>query len=668
METFGTSKMEDRLRDYLKNKVFFQKLQDNPLNGGHDILTFLAINPKVIKSPKVNPLLRMSITKDIMDFKNLDEHFFKFLACFIREFGEGPLVHLMGLDSWHLLAKLGQLEIGYESNISKDIVHWVDLADAIFQECKALDIDDLFYRVYSVALKIRSFILNLDIEKKISPQYQNIQLLIKEAYLRLQQNPKFIIAVLKTLQKDDFWDRQSDVQSSYRRFISNPYLIPHCQTNTPLLDCIRGGLSSADAWRQFPHANKADLKTDGIILFGQEIDDDMYFDGEIQQLSIIPNPEAAYNLCTDYLPDCTEQLPASASEQQDDFNAGYRGIDEGDILDREGLSPQQYLEFTERLRDPPRNAVEEDASELIEPTFVSTPGEPGARGEPGATGPAGPPGPKGEGGRDGLDGMDGVQGPPGNVLIIPTNLGSSKGPDNQLQSIISQAMQNLMGPPGPMGLTGLPGPSGPPGEPGIKGEEGEMGERGPRGPRGMVGAPGLEGKRGRPGRDGERGLSGPTGSKGEPGIQGLPGLVGQKGDRGYKGDAGAKGDEGNRGMAGEDGPPGLTGVPGEMGPRGFPGPRGFNGLPGPPGIPGSEGAAGPKGNEGPTGPPGRPGLTGNKGPVGPPGPVGPLGPPGQAGPRGKPGLPGLPGADGLPGNNGNPGKPGPKGDKGPQGQ
>ena len=44
-----------------------------------------------------------------------------------------------------------------------------------------------------------------------------------------------------------------------------------------------------------------------------------------------------------------------SSEQHDDFNAGYRGIDEGDILDREGLSPQQYLEFTERLRDPQPN-------------------------------------------------------------------------------------------------------------------------------------------------------------------------------------------------------------------------------------------------------------------------------------------------------------------------
>jgi len=251
-----TSKMEDRLRDYLKNKVFFQKLQDNPLNGGHDILTFLVINPKVIKSPKVNPLLRMSITKDIMDFKNLDEHFFKFLGCFVSNFGEAPLVHFMGLDFWQLSAKLEWLESGYESNTSKDIVHWVDLADAIFQEFEAFDIDDLFYRVYVTALKIRSFILKLDVEKKIFPQYQNIQLLIKEAYLRLQQNPKFILAVLKTLQNDDFWDMQSDVQSSYRRFLSR-FKIPHCYTNTPLLDCIMGGLVSADAWRQFPHAHKA---------------------------------------------------------------------------------------------------------------------------------------------------------------------------------------------------------------------------------------------------------------------------------------------------------------------------------------------------------------------------------------------------------------------------
>ena len=119
----------------------------------------------------------------------------------------------------------------------------------------------------------------------------------------------------------------------------------------------------------------------------------------------------------------------------------YQGRNEDDILDREGLSPQQYLEFTERLQGPPKK--EEGPSQVVEPTFVSTPGEPGPRGEPGATGPPGPPGPKGEGGRDGAEGMDGIQGPPGNVVIIPTNLGSDNGPDNQLQSIISQAVQKL---------------------------------------------------------------------------------------------------------------------------------------------------------------------------------------------------------------------------------
>ena len=63
--------------------------------------------------------------------------------------------------------------------------------------------------------------------------------------------------------------------------------------------------------------------------------------------------------------------------------------------------------------------------------------------------------------------MDGTQGQPGNVLIIPTNTGT-KGPDNSLQNMISQAMSNLIGPRGPMGLTGMPGPVGHTGEPGLK--------------------------------------------------------------------------------------------------------------------------------------------------------------------------------------------------------
>merc|ERR1719288_496734 len=343
------------------------------------------------------------------------------------------------------------------------------------------------------------------------------------------------------------------------------------------------------------------IASDGVILMAQEIEDNTFFSGKIQQLQFVPNPQAAYELCKQYVPDCTEPIPRPL---QDDGMVGYRGMDEDELLNREGLSPREYLEFTER------ESLPANRSEVL--TFVSTPGEPGPRGPPGIAGSPGEPGPKGEDGRDGLNGMDGIQGQPGNVLIIPTNTGS-KGPDTSLQSMVSQAMANLIGPRGPMGLTGLPGPSGQPGESGLKGDEGLPGDPGPRGPRGMIGPEGLTGKQGLPGRDGERGNSGRAGPKGEPGLQGLPGLPGDKGERGYKGAVGAKGDRGSNGIAGDDGPPGLPGVPGEMGARGFPGPRGFGGLPGPPGIPGTEGSQGAKGNEGPPGPPGPPGQTGSKG-------------------------------------------------------
>ena len=47
------------------------------------------------------------------------------------------------------------------------------------------------------------------------------------------------------------------------------------------------------------------------------------------------------------------------------------GMDEDDILDREGLSPQQYLEFTERERIEEKKPVDT----MVEPTFISTPGK-----------------------------------------------------------------------------------------------------------------------------------------------------------------------------------------------------------------------------------------------------------------------------------------------------
>ena len=131
--------------------------------------------------------------------------------------------------------------------------------------------------------------------------------------------------------------------------------------------------------------------------------------GDLQQLTIVPNPEAAYELCNDFLPDCDRPLPRPPSSglgleeddngphQGDDSRASYMGMSEDELLNREGLSPQQYLEFTEaEARTPPPvqwpPPTEEPPPEPEYPVeeddnfnYVSVAGEPGLRGPPGVS-------------------------------------------------------------------------------------------------------------------------------------------------------------------------------------------------------------------------------------------------------------------------------------------
>ncbi len=68
----------------------------------------------------------------------------------------------------------------------------------------------------------------------------------------------------------------------------------------------------------------------------------------------MPNPEAAYELCKSFVPDCDQPLPMPPAQQGDDGSlASYRGIAEDELLAREGVSPQQYLEFTETVDEAP---------------------------------------------------------------------------------------------------------------------------------------------------------------------------------------------------------------------------------------------------------------------------------------------------------------------------
>ena len=62
----------------------------------------------------------------------------------------------------------------------------------------------------------------------------------------------------------------------------------------------------------------------------QEIEDNTFFKGQIQQLQFVSNPQAAYELCKQYIPDCTEPLPRP---QQDDSMASYRGMNIRDSYD-----------------------------------------------------------------------------------------------------------------------------------------------------------------------------------------------------------------------------------------------------------------------------------------------------------------------------------------------
>jgi len=258
--TDWTGKMEDRLRDYLKDKVFFQKPDDNPLNGGHDILTFLAINPKVLKSPKVNPLLRMSLAKDIVDFQDFDKYLFQFLDCFAAEFGDSFLIHMLGMDKKRLMQKIEGLKTNYEENSSRlgmtdNTFYWVDLANAIFDEFETLDLDNHYYKLYIFALKTRSYLLKLDIEKNIYPQYQEIQVLVRKAYFMLLQKPETLLLAFKIAQTEKFWELGHDVSEQV-------FAILHNLLNYPQFRIWK-------SWRQFPAFE------DLLILVGNP--DERYF-------------------------------------------------------------------------------------------------------------------------------------------------------------------------------------------------------------------------------------------------------------------------------------------------------------------------------------------------------------------------------------------------------
>jgi len=56
----------------------------------------------------------------------------------------------------------------------------------------------------------------------------------------------------------------------------------------------------------------------GVLLIGQQLlNENAFFTGDIQQLLLIPDPDAAYEVCSKYMPDC--RFPLSTFQQSNGF-------------------------------------------------------------------------------------------------------------------------------------------------------------------------------------------------------------------------------------------------------------------------------------------------------------------------------------------------------------
>uniref|UniRef100_A0AAQ5XY58 Collagen, type XI, alpha 2 n=1 Tax=Amphiprion ocellaris TaxID=80972 RepID=A0AAQ5XY58_AMPOC len=475
---------------------------------------------------------------------------------------------------------------------------------------------------------------------------------------------------------------------------------------TLLLDCKK------KMTRALPRGNNAEVDTNGITVFGARLLDEEVFQGDIQQLLIASNPQAAYDFCEHYSPDCDSPLPKTQAQDPNTYVSDTTAQARAETHEINIRSSRTCCKSLKIILDFPFNA-EINLPFTLKKTLPlpvllcqGPTGPPGSSGPPGSVGD---PGERGPPGKAGLPGADGVPGPPGTSVMLPFRFGQSggdKGPvvsaqEAQAAAILSQArvsfhfsqfhfavifcklscqwildtLYNILCvclSQGDRGFDGLPGL---PGDKGHRGDTGSMGPPGPQGEDGERGDDGDVGPRGLPGEPVITTLSccvsvfqGPQGEPGPPGQQGTPGTQGMPGPQGAIGPPGEKVREQKftvqyrlcylHNVMND-----FTKIYSEQfcfascwqGEVGVPGPRGEDGPEGPKGRIGSPGEIGPLG------------LSGEKGKLGVPGLPGY---PGRQGPKGSLGFPGFPGSNGEKGTRGFQGKmgpPGPPGVVGPQG-
>lgn len=88
---------------------------------------------------------------------------------------------------------------------------------------------------------------------------------------------------------------------------------------TLILDCVN------QVTRKFDRSADSKISTNGLILSGRQLNEDEdFFIGDIQLLSIADSPDEAYHICTKYAPDCSHAQTTRFSTSHEKYNSGAR--------------------------------------------------------------------------------------------------------------------------------------------------------------------------------------------------------------------------------------------------------------------------------------------------------------------------------------------------------
>jgi len=232
----------DKLAAVLNNFAFFgeyktyssEKAEEyvkSGLPGGQNPLTFILQNLKVLQSPKIEPVLRMAMSRFVAETENLDKDFFKALQCFlyVYVYNSAPLVGLEGTDVELFFTQLNQTYeesfIVKQPGMIRNPEVWIDFIDHVLVELERVNIDEVHYNIYAIILKFKMFLVRLDYDGKMAPTLDRLLAnLEKNQFLfscgMLPGMVEAAKSILTNMKSDQFWD---SFNKAFKEFVNENF-------------------------------------------------------------------------------------------------------------------------------------------------------------------------------------------------------------------------------------------------------------------------------------------------------------------------------------------------------------------------------------------------------------------------------------------------------------